>query len=489
MMKKLFHLLPILALSCLLPAHLHAQGQPVAIEPALSDRIMFVSVNGSDSNDGLSWGTAKLTLSAAVSALANGGTIYVAAGNHIISSSITLGSGTVTYNLVLLAGADLQCTLNSPSSSCINLGINSSIRGWSEGLSNPVSIEAMSGANIASVITTSSSASGQGGAAHLDNLRINLDSGATINDSALNVCAQNNGSDFKNLLIGDSGATGTFSLIHVPGTCNGATASNGGGVVENVSLACGGNAGCTPLLIEAAPGMDNAGWEFFGITAENAGAGLPDVSISGYSGSTYAHTSAINFFGLHCETKSGTVGVLIDGANAITIAGYVFHATQSSGTVTALEIENTHSLSFSGVVAQNIFTSSDGASVQAVYNAITGVVLTQMSVAGYSWSNPEWNNAEPMYFDGSAPIILGKNAAVLGANGVSTGSVYIESSTSGTHTFTTPYSSPPICTATNAGATATTLNPAVTATATGVTITVSTSGSYTFRFICMPAVN
>ncbi len=53
-------------------------GRSVATEPLASDAIQYVSPNGNDSNDGLSWGTAKATVFAAYQALPNtGGVIYV----------------------------------------------------------------------------------------------------------------------------------------------------------------------------------------------------------------------------------------------------------------------------------------------------------------------------------------------------------------------------------------------------------------------------
>jgi hypothetical protein len=62
---------------------LTVNGRTVATEAKNTDAVLYVSPNGSDSNDGLSWGSAKQTLYAAVSAVENstvgGGTIYVAA--------------------------------------------------------------------------------------------------------------------------------------------------------------------------------------------------------------------------------------------------------------------------------------------------------------------------------------------------------------------------------------------------------------------------
>ena len=45
-------------------------GQPVAVAPAQTDGIQYVSAGGDDANDGLSWGTSKLTPYAAVTASA-----------------------------------------------------------------------------------------------------------------------------------------------------------------------------------------------------------------------------------------------------------------------------------------------------------------------------------------------------------------------------------------------------------------------------------
>ncbi len=69
-----------------LTGSLTVNGRPVATEPKAGDAVMYVSPNGEDSNDGLSWGSAKQTLYAAVSTLEttvmnggwSGGTLYVA---------------------------------------------------------------------------------------------------------------------------------------------------------------------------------------------------------------------------------------------------------------------------------------------------------------------------------------------------------------------------------------------------------------------------
>jgi hypothetical protein len=78
----------------------------VANKPAISDSVLYVSVNGSDANDGLSWGSAKATIAAAVAALPTKtvtdayflpitgayGTVYVGSGTFSFSSGATIAS-------------------------------------------------------------------------------------------------------------------------------------------------------------------------------------------------------------------------------------------------------------------------------------------------------------------------------------------------------------------------------------------------------------
>lgn len=59
-----------------------------------SDAIQYVSTSGSDTNDGLSWGTAKATIQAAIDALpAGGGRVTIGAGTFDIGSTITVPAG------------------------------------------------------------------------------------------------------------------------------------------------------------------------------------------------------------------------------------------------------------------------------------------------------------------------------------------------------------------------------------------------------------
>lgn len=64
----------------------------LAMKPASTAGVLYVTASGSDSNDGLSWGSAKATISAALTALpSTGGTIYFA-GTIAQNTALTLKS-------------------------------------------------------------------------------------------------------------------------------------------------------------------------------------------------------------------------------------------------------------------------------------------------------------------------------------------------------------------------------------------------------------
>jgi hypothetical protein len=89
-----------------------------AIKPATGDSILYASTAGSDGNDGLSWGTAKLTPSAALTALGSGGTLYLGAGTFSFSS----GLSTTASNLRII-GAGSEKTILSYTGSGIGLQV------------------------------------------------------------------------------------------------------------------------------------------------------------------------------------------------------------------------------------------------------------------------------------------------------------------------------------------------------------------------------
>lgn len=77
----------------------------VSLKGATSDSVQYVSPNGNDSNDGLSPGTAKLTVVAALKALPGGSSTNAGVGTVLISGSVN-ASTTSTCGIWLMGVAD-----------------------------------------------------------------------------------------------------------------------------------------------------------------------------------------------------------------------------------------------------------------------------------------------------------------------------------------------------------------------------------------------
>jgi hypothetical protein len=111
-----------------------AQQSQVALDPQINDGVQWVSINGNDMNSGLSWGAAKLTISAAYSALPpctmpdfyyntytsltwdHCGRIIVGNGTFQIPSQISIASPFVTIEGSATGSTILSYT--GPSNSC-----------------------------------------------------------------------------------------------------------------------------------------------------------------------------------------------------------------------------------------------------------------------------------------------------------------------------------------------------------------------------------
>ncbi len=89
---------------------LTVNGQPIAVAPAPTDGIQFVSAGGDDANDGLSWGTSKLTPYAAVTALPGGSAANFMAGAGVVflseGSATALSIGGPRQSLSILGPGD-----------------------------------------------------------------------------------------------------------------------------------------------------------------------------------------------------------------------------------------------------------------------------------------------------------------------------------------------------------------------------------------------
>jgi hypothetical protein len=96
-------------------------GPVGAMKPAISNAIQYVTTTGNDANDGLSWGTAKATIQAAVNALpttpdgSTSGVVYVAPGIYTFSTGIVLPASH-KHDAISIIGVPGEGT-ESPSSS------------------------------------------------------------------------------------------------------------------------------------------------------------------------------------------------------------------------------------------------------------------------------------------------------------------------------------------------------------------------------------
>ena len=101
---------------------LTVNGLPVAVSPPPNDGIQFVSAGGDDANDGLSWGTSKLTAYAAVTSLPGGSASDFTAGN----GTVFLSEGTATN--LSIGGPQASLSILGPSDPHWNNTVSSATR-------------------------------------------------------------------------------------------------------------------------------------------------------------------------------------------------------------------------------------------------------------------------------------------------------------------------------------------------------------------------
>lgn len=77
-----------------------------AIKPQISDHVQYVSLNGNDLNDGLSIGTAKLTVYEALKALPGGSATTAGTGSVFISGPVSYGGPVANQGMWLMGSGD-----------------------------------------------------------------------------------------------------------------------------------------------------------------------------------------------------------------------------------------------------------------------------------------------------------------------------------------------------------------------------------------------
>lgn len=77
-----------------------------AIKPASTEPVRYVTATGNDSNDGRSWGSAKLTVYAALQALPGGSTGIVGGGTIKLSGTVAYGGPAANQGMWIMGGGD-----------------------------------------------------------------------------------------------------------------------------------------------------------------------------------------------------------------------------------------------------------------------------------------------------------------------------------------------------------------------------------------------
>jgi len=117
-----------------------------------------------------------------------------------------------------------------------------------------------------------------------------------------------------------------------------------------------------------------------------------------------------------------------------------------------------------------------------------GTTTSNETVTTWATQYTDIRVLETAYTSGTAVVKISREAITPGE---SSGQIVFSSATSGTHTFTQPYNTAPVCVAVLDGTTpdSTADSVAASATATVLTITTHTSNSQTWDWHCFPAVN
>jgi hypothetical protein len=214
----------------------------IALKNVVGDLTTYVSTAGNDANDGLSPGTAKLTIPAALTALFGGGrthgTVTVAGGNYSQGCTLTVGSTSGATNAVLMLMPGVTITFSTGCTSttdAIQLSGGSSIlcpRGGSFGATSAGAVIQGLGVGVTTV-RTMVAADAQNGTVEsitVDGCQIKnvtvaravIDTSSTFNNTRIS----------NNVIYSYTGVTSAApGILHSSGT--GATGATGAVLFDN----------------------------------------------------------------------------------------------------------------------------------------------------------------------------------------------------------------------------------------------------------------
>lgn len=501
-------------------------GVSIAGQPLPGYTTFYVSAYGSDSNDGLSWGTAKATIGAALSALpacstvdakgqavmAQCGKIEVGAGTLNIASAVTissplvslLGQGSASTHLTWTGGG---CAITADGGMGSNiLAPGPQIQGFSlDGAGNSnggaCGVRYTNNAHMVIRDVVISSFTGTGDSCLLGSTGFSIIERTIIEHVYLGNCTQG-------WALQNSNVNGTFSTanygdvdvyINVEAGQIGIT-SQGGGSGQPFFV----SQSVFHILVNLdAPTSSCANLSNFSQWFDNTGIIRCDGS-SNASGFTLDATSQFIFDGIYSSTGQSSIAngglfIVRDTATQPSSDFPTLMQQYEASTATATGQGFTYYLagtywngSASVLDRWKVQLLPSGTESDLIWSHSTGPPLARLNFVGSTCIYPEGggfggnNNCLVSpgsgYLTNTLPSSSG-TLALQGSGGISAGTVTL-SGGNGSHSFTTAYSSTPICTATD-----TTAVNAVRVTATTTTITFSGAGSDVIAWTCSPAVN
>lgn len=436
--------------------------------------IQYVSANGSDSNNGLTWGTAKATISAAVTALpATGGRIEVAPNYATtITSTLDVGSPMRAIDLSLAAGDSITCSITN-GTYCIEVFNGSVLHGPGVGTEGVTATIALSPkANVAGVITTGAQ-NGRQEFFSISGIAVRGDPSASVVEAMIDLSNFFVPSYLRDVVI--------YNYANTIGLWIHSTSTTGPNVVyvDNVWSDAGNRVGATPCVVSAPAGrgytVQNV--NFYGGACEHAGDGYRELELNGNGTSKLYNVS---FFGTQFEANPANTAVPILIKDAREVSFYGTMTKDLSAAPYAFQISQSVPNNTDGILLSNV--RAENGTRGCIDDTVTREIFSCNGAgANYFYSvGGTLQNSSPTFDSG---IRVRSLYLASGTPYISAGTITL-SGGSGSHKFTTSYPTAPTCTATDSTAD----NP-VRVTATTTAVSVTGTGGDVISWICTPRAN
>jgi hypothetical protein len=353
-----------------------------AIKSASSDAVQWVSQNGIDTNDGLSPGTAKLTIPAAIAALPisgalKGGVVYVL-GNQtqILTTTLNIGGGGATVFLKPLGRVYLLCNITNDTA-CIDILPDSGMDGAMSG-GNNFMVDTYNSSTVVSTLVESdpNSVDEQ---IRLSGVQVSHFNGGTVSNALVDLSSAYDSSVYDmGVFLGAANEIGLY--LHNASTSFCPNNLNFYDIWINATY----TSGQRPLVIKDDLGCAPGPISFFGGDIGHPGIGNHNIEING-NGNNYALN--VSFFNIYQEAYNGigtasSVDYIQDAQNVVFAGGQIIKGG-TGATLPCFEIK-TVAAGSGPVQIQNFCTG--GSNNTYVLNDDTGV--TDMDNAGGLYRYP-----------------------------------------------------------------------------------------------------